>query len=216
MSPDKVSVWFTEEMKGFITLGQTTDYEAGFDQGQKSNTACAFHLTIKVDDVDAFVSDPNEQATATGYVDCPALGGQLPAEGIFNLLVDAGPNVKNMRYRLFFSTPDQRPLTLSGHKVVKDDGTIDIWRDTTTLFTKIFEGHVQLADEGSARVLACGILHIHPLEFAKLLSTFQSDGPSTSARNAGIEKFANLFLGTLWKIYGPKASAASTEAAAGR
>jgi cholesterol oxidase len=216
MSQDKVSVWFTEEMKGFITLGPSTDYEAGFNQGQQSGTSCMFHLTIKADDVDIFVNDPNEQATANGYLDCPAFGGQLPADGIFNLLVDAGPNVKNMRYRLFFSTPDQRPLTLSGHKVVQDDGTIHIWRDTTTLFTRIFEGHVQLADEANAKVLACGILHIHPLGFAKLLTTFQSDGPSLTARAAGVEKFAKLFLGTLWTIYGPKASTAATETSTGK
>ena len=214
MSDDKVSVWFSEEMKGFITLGESTDYEAGFEQGQKNGTACSFSLTIKAEDVDFFVRDPNEQADAKGFVDCPALGGRLNVEqGVFNLLVDAvpgNPDVKNMRYRLFFSAPGGRPLTLSGHKIVKDDGTLHIWRDTTTLFTTIFEGHVQLADEGTAKVVACGILHIHPLAFAKLLTTFESSGPSLGARMEGVDRFAKLFLGTLWRVYGPKSSSAAT------
>jgi cholesterol oxidase len=109
-----------------------------------------------------------------------------------------------MRYRLFLVAPDSSKYTLSGRKVVKDDGTLHIWRDTTTLFTKIFAGDVSDDGEATAKVVACGILHLHPLEFAKLMTTLSADGPSLAARAEGLEQFGKLFLGTLWEIYGPK------------
>ena len=47
-----------------------------------------FHLTIRVDDLDAFVADPDMTAVAEGWVGCPPLGGQRPVErGVFNLFV---------------------------------------------------------------------------------------------------------------------------------
>jgi cholesterol oxidase len=208
MSEDKTSIHFSEQMTGFLSRDELTDYEKAFRQGQQSGVACSFNLTIRIADIEFFVRDPNEQAAIDGTVDCPMLGGNCDVEkGIFNLLVDAVPgrdDVKYMRYRLFLVAPDSSRYTLSGRKVVKDDGTLHIWRDTTTLFTKILAGHVSEDAEATAKVVACGILHLHPMEFAKLLTTMGADGPSFAARIEALEQFGKLFLGTLWDIYGPK------------
>ena len=47
-----------------------------------------------------------------------------------------------MLYRLFFRDGAGHPLTLSGHKLIEDNAGFDVWRDTTTLFTRVLRGHV--------------------------------------------------------------------------
>ena len=120
--------------------------------------ALKFHLTIAVDDIARFGSDPSRQAGAFGWVESDALGGRLPVEhGVFNLFVDTEPGVKHMLYRLFFRDGVGHPLTMSGFKLVRDDAGFDVWRDTTTLFTRVYRGHVSAAEEESAELVASGV-----------------------------------------------------------
>jgi cholesterol oxidase len=60
---DRISIRFTEEMKGYIAFGES-DYERGAQEGRKSDTRLMFHLTIEVDDLDQFATDPRREATA--------------------------------------------------------------------------------------------------------------------------------------------------------
>jgi len=204
MSNKKVSVQFTEDMKGFATFGQCS-YEDGFKQGKEAGTVLNFHLTIKTDDVDTFVQDPAHEAGATGYVFCPELGGKCYVErGNFNLFVVTDDlNRRKMKYRLFFSDQNERALTLSGFKDVHNDIGIDVWPDTSTLYTNIYAGHVEEADEAAAEIVASGILHILIADFAKQMTTIRSDGDSPTERLSAIGKFGAFFAGTLWEIYAP-------------
>lgn len=207
-TPD--SIRFTEEMKGFITLGET-DFDRGFREGKHHRRHTMFHLDIEVADVDRFVADPAHEASATGWVESEVLGGRLAAEkGIFNLWVDTDdPMLTRMLYRLYFADPTGAPLTLSGHKNVKDDPGFDVWADTTTLFTTIFKGHVDAAGEADAEVAGAGILTIHLMDFTKLLTTFRVEGPH---RAHALHEFGGLFLGKLWDLYkGPAAAAAGLD-----
>ena len=113
------SIQFTEDMKGFVTLGQT-DFQDGYDQGKSSGTSLMFHLTIRSDDLDGFLSSPEHQAETIGYVDAACYGGKRVVEkGTFNLFVHAADrNRREMRYRLFFRDGAGQPLTLSGFKNV--------------------------------------------------------------------------------------------------
>ena len=45
---------FTEEMKGFISPGQHT-CQQGYDEGKAQGLALMFHLTIAMEDLDAFI-----------------------------------------------------------------------------------------------------------------------------------------------------------------
>jgi len=199
---DPTKLRFTEEMKGYVTLGET-DYDAGFRDGRDNGTFLMFHLTIEVDGVERFVSDPEREATAEGYVRCEALGGRLPVEkGVFNLFMyEEDPSRRRMRYRLIFRDGDGRPLTLSGFKVIEDDPGSDLWTDTTTLFTHILEGHVEPEEEEQAQIVASGIINIHLLDFFRQLTTFRTEGPTAAERASALTRFGKLFLGDLWDVY---------------
>ncbi|HEX2700459.1 MAG TPA: hypothetical protein VHM89_09695 [Acidimicrobiales bacterium] len=204
-SPDNLR--FTEEMKGFITLGET-DHHKGFREGKRHKRFAMFHLTIVVTDVERFVADRAHEASATGWVEAEALGGRMAVEkGIFNLFVDTDdPALTRMKYRLYFADPAGRPLTLSGFKDVKDDPGFDVWTDTSTLYTHILRGHVDAEGEDTAEVVAAGILTIYLVDFMKQLTTFRVDGDH---RSRALNDFGGLFLGKLWELYkGPAVAAA--------
>ena len=196
------AIRFTEEMKGFVAFGER-DFQRGWQRGRESDTPLMFHLTIEAADIDRFVADARHEAKAEGWVRCEALGGRLPVQdGIFNLFVDHTTDEKRMLYRLHFCDGVGHPLTLSGYKVIRNDRGLDLWKDTTTLFVRLFKGHVDAAGEGAAELVAAGILRILIRDFARQLTTFRARGPSRGARTGALARFLTLFLGELWAIYG--------------
>jgi predicted acylesterase/phospholipase RssA len=209
-SPTKLS--FTEEMKGFITF-DTLDYDKGYREGKESGTSLIVHLEITVHGVNRFVTRPeHDTKNVNGYIKCNSFGGKLPVEqGTFNLFVDdKDPAVKKMFYRLYFRDDKDTPFTLSGFKYIKDDPGMDLWHDTTTLFTRILKGHVSAEEEATAAndhdqlnalVAASGIIIIHLLDFLKQLTTFRTEGPTLSDSSAALTRFGRLFLGKLWDVY---------------
>lgn len=202
---DVVSLAFTEEMKGYVSFGES-DFDRGFRAGKDAGTAFMFHLTITTEDIDRFIADPRHTALAEGWIESDAFGGKLPVtRGVFNLFVEEqSPAYKRMLYRLQFADGEQHPLTMTGFKEVRHDHGFDVWSETTTLFTRILEGHVEPEEDTSAQVVASGILHIHPLDFARQLTTFRVD---PAHRVDAIGRFGALFAGELWSVYGPQGKA---------
>ena len=199
---DSVSLAFREVMKGFIALGET-DYDRGFRKGQTTGTKLEIRLEIKAEDIDSFVKFPQHEASANGLVVCAAYGGERPVlRGVFNLLVDAEKSDrKAMYYRLFFTDHSETPLTLLCFKDVHGEDGSDVWTDTTTAFTRVLRGHVGLESEGSAEILAAGIIRIHLLDFLHQLTTFRVEGSTLMRRPVALAKFGKLFLGKLWDVY---------------
>jgi hypothetical protein len=196
------SVRFTEEMLGHVTFGET-DYDRGAVSGRDGSEFLKFHLTIEVADMDRFSNDPMRQAGAVGYLQCDALGGKLPVEkGVFNLFVDTAPGVKRMLYRLFFRDGVGHPLTLTGYKLVENDAGFDLWKDTTTLFTKVLKGHVDEGGDATAELVASGILRIRAQDFARQMTTFRAGGSGgAGAKLGGLVKFGVIFVGQLAEVY---------------
>ena len=194
------TVQFTEEMLGHVTFGET-DYNRGARDDRPGAGFFKFHLTIAVDDIARFGSDPRREAGAFGWIQSDALGGRLPVEhGVFNLFVDTEPGVKHMLYRLFFRDGVGHPLTMSGFKLVRDDAGFDVWRDTTTLFTRVYRGHVPAEEEESAELVASGVLRIRMRDFAKQLTTFRG-GPGPVAGLGAIARFGIIFMRQLFEAY---------------
>ena len=194
------SLAFTEEMKGYVSFGES-DFDRGYRAGKDAGTAFMFHLTIETEDIDRFIADPRHTARAEGWIDSDAFGGKLPvSEGVFNLFVEESPGYKRMLYRLQFADGEQHPLTMTGFKEVRHDHGLDVWSETTTLFTRVLEGHVAPEQDAAAQSVASGILHIHPLDFARQLTTFRTD---PAHRVDAVARFGDLFAGELWSVYGP-------------
>ena len=201
------SVHFTEEMAGYLCVG-APDYAAGWHNGKAAveGTAAAgaaagtkllFHLTIGTDDLDAFLADPEHLCEAVGYIDAPLFGGDhLPVvRGRFNLFAPGlSPGRTVMRYRLWFNTTGGEPLTLVGFKDVGNDPGLDSWRDTTCLFTRILEGHVEPDGDEAATERARGLVVIEPAMFARQLTTFRG-------HPAAVVRFSWMFIRSLAKIY---------------
>jgi hypothetical protein len=195
------TVRFTEQMLGNVTFGET-DYARGAQAGRDGSEHLLFRLTIEVADIDRFARDPLRPAGAIGYVHCDALGGRLPVEkGDFNLFVDAAPGVKHMLYRLHFRDGVGHPLTLSGFKLVENDAGLDVWKDTTTLFTRVLQGHVDAAGEASAEVVAAGVLRIRARDFARQLTTFRSTGVGLGKQLGALVTFGRIFMLQLAEVY---------------
>jgi cholesterol oxidase len=200
-----VSLSFTEEMKGYVTLGES-DYDRGYRAGKKAGNGFMFHLTITADDVEKFIADPRHTGTAEGWIDSDQLGGRLPVSGgVFNLFVATDSRgEKQMLYHLQFSDAEQHPLTMTGFKEILHGHGLDGWSETTTLFTHVLAGHLAPGEDAGARTVASGILHIHPVDFARQLTTFRVH---PAERVDALARFGALFAGELWSIYGPEGKA---------
>jgi len=199
-----VSLQFTEEMKGHVVFGQTDPGGGGATDGEPG-AALMFHLTIVVDPVDRFLHDPRHRARARGYVHCDELGGRLPVtDGVFNLFVEEGdPGLRRMLYRLQFTDVVGHALTLGGYKTVRRQHLppLDVWPDTTTLYTRIVRGHVDDVDDPDVEVVASGVLRIRALDFARQMTTFRTSGPTRRRRTGGHSRFVAFFVGQLWAVY---------------
>jgi cholesterol oxidase len=195
-----VSLSFTEEMKGYVNFGES-DFDRGFRAGKNAGTSFMFHLRITADDLDRFITDPEHTGGADGWIESDAFGGKLPvSNGVFNLFVEESPARKRMLYRLLFADGEQHPLTMTGFKEVRHGHALDLWSETTTLFTRVLTGHIAPEGDDRAELVASGILHIHPLDFAHQLTTFRANPPE---RVDAITRFGALFAGELWSVYGP-------------
>ncbi len=210
-----VSLEFTEEMKGFISLPGSSSYEEDYEFGKKLGNYLMFHLTIRITDTEFFVYDPNEAGEAIGWVECQALGGRFEVEkGFFNCFTDSGKpsaNEKHMKYRLFLKNKAGTKITLNGFKRVVDDGILNIWRDTSTLYSTVYEGYVEEKAEPKAKILGKGILRILEKDFIKQMTTFHSNGRTFSERKEALVRFGEMFLGNLWEVYGAQFRKAEPE-----
>lgn len=207
-SPATTSFQFTEEMKGYLSP-KVKAFDDGYEKGKQDGHYFMFHLTVRTEDLDAFLSSEEHQCAATGYVEGDLIGGRCAVEqGVSNLFVDtADLNRRQMRYRLFFTAADGKKYTLSGVKQIQDDPGLDIWSDTTTLYTNLFQGLIEASKEPKAKIHAAGILHIEAADFAKQLTTFHSNAATLQDRIHAFEKFGKFFLGSLWEVYKPDLAA---------
>ncbi|MFZ1411813.1 MAG: GMC family oxidoreductase [Micropruina sp.] len=192
------SVAFTEQMKGYLALGET-DPMAGWRTARQLNHRFMFELTITVPDVERFIDAGDHPGTAEGFVRCDLLGGRLPVQrGWFNLFVETErADTREMRYRLWLRDLARAPITMVGFKTVRNDPGMDIWADTSTLYITLLKGHVLPGETGS--VLGAGMLRILPGDFAKQVTTFRADG---RGRVRAIGQFGAHFAKSLIHSYG--------------
>ncbi len=198
-----------ERMKGYVDFG-ATECEAGARAGLAAGTAFAHSLTIKIADIDRFVSTPTHDATLVGHIECEKLGGTLEIQdGTYNMVVDAeDPLVKCTFYRVVFADKSQK-YTMLGNKTLRDDRGADLWSDVTALEIRIYLGEVfdsknpTSADgesAASATSHAMGVLQIGFFDGMKSALSFECTGTKIE-RVVAIKKFCGFYGSRLWDLY---------------
>src|SRR5262249_50475743 len=157
---------FTETMRGHFSTAVLDDYGRAEQRGIADGSRLEFTVTVSSDDLDAMLSNPAHAARIDGTIACPTLSAQ-PLQvtgGTFNLLMEdpTRVNARLMTYRMIGVAADGKRYRVDGFKVIQDDKRLEIWDDTTTLFTTVTD-----VNGASDRVLGKGILHILPGDFLK-------------------------------------------------
>ena len=195
-----VSVQFTETMRGYIAVGETADFQTGYDKGQTDASVCLFTLTIRTGDVFQLAQDPTHAGAMAGTLTAPSLSDQpmTISGGVFNLFeADPDPAHLKMKYHMQLHTHDGRTYFFYGYKEIDDDQGPQLWKDTTVLYTTIFDG----PDE-KAPVLAKGILKIAPGDFALQMTTMEAVHASSLGEKArALETFSHFFTAELVDTY---------------
>jgi hypothetical protein len=196
------AVTYRESLAGFVDFG-AEDWNEGWLAGRELGSRCSIHLDVRIDDIDRFVADPEHVATCRGRVECDGLGGRLKIErGWFNLLTDAGgPRHRHMDYRLHARDAAGRPVTFVGFKDVHDDAFHDPWADTSTLFSRLYAGHLEAGEDPADARLATGILRIDRIGFGKLLGSIRAHGAGPLGRLAAKARWGALFTAGLVRVY---------------
>ncbi|XKE44914.1 hypothetical protein LG302_16275 [Halomonas organivorans] len=189
---------FEETMQGGFALGETEPAE-GAAAGRRAGTRLAMHAAVAIDDLAAFVADPEHPGRLAGRIDFPPLGVDLAAPtGVFRLFSPARGDGggRRMVYELAF-TADGDAYYLAGEKRVHDDPGPDLWRDTTTLYTRLHRG-----EDAAGEVVGAGILELGVPQLTALLTTLRVTGDGDARTLA---TFGGFFFGELWDLYAPLA-----------
>jgi len=190
-------VTFGETMAGGFSLGET-DPNIGDKKGKAAGHILAMHATITIQNLERFISDPAHTGHITGSIDFPPFGENIPAKaGVFNLFSPSTqPKLKLMVYEMAFEHQGQ-DYYLVGKKEIQDDPGVDLWKDTTTLFTVLHKGR-----DKSTPVAGAGILTLGPIELMKMLSTMRALNTSSTVEGTkAVMAFGKFFLGELWNAY---------------
>lgn len=188
---------FDETMSGAFALGED-DPARGYEVGQQNDTQLALHASVYIDDVARFADDPDHEGQLSGSIEFGPFGGRVSAtHGVFKLFSPGDEeDTKWMVYELAFSHEGQH-YYLAGKKDVHDDPGVDLWSDTTTLYTRLHEGQ-----DASGPVVGAGILNLGVDDLIDLVSTMRvTNVDSASDRAKVFSTFGRLFLGELWDSY---------------
>jgi hypothetical protein len=187
---------FRETMAGPFALGES-DPARGYERGKDTRSTLAMHATVTIDDMRAFVEDPEHVGQLAGTVDVSGMNRDIPApSGVVRLFSPTGDaELKTMVYELAFEH-EGRPFYLAGEKKVKDDPGIDIWKDTTTLYTRLHEG-----EDTAGPVAGAGILTLSPVELVKMVGTMRVLGGDALGQLETLSRFGRFFFGELWEAY---------------
>ncbi|MBI1890428.1 MAG: alpha/beta fold hydrolase [Burkholderiales bacterium] len=200
----EVIIEFAEVMSGYVSAEAVT-FADGYADGEKTGTIMALHVTVTIPNLDAFLSSPEHAGSLSGHVDCALLGGVCPVQsGVFRLLPDtADLDRKVMYYQVYATTPKGEQITFVGQKEVQHNAPLDLWRDTTTLFTNVYRGHIDPAKAAQQDIWLTGILSLGLMDFMRVLRGLKATDANGQTSVEGLARFGVFFAGKLWEVYGP-------------
>jgi hypothetical protein len=185
-------VTFDERMGGFLAACAETpegrdDYRLAYRQARGEGNECHFEATMLMDDIGAYVRDPNHRARMSGTFHWGPVGEAQMRDGEFQLYVkNPETGVREMRYRFAFDGPDGEPLTFVGVKWMKPKARINTWAPSTTLYSRI--------ERADGETAWCGILTIGVKETLKLFRSVRPVGAANRAEGRRAVRAFNAFF----------------------
>ncbi|MCP3142138.1 patatin-like phospholipase family protein [Pyxidicoccus sp. QH1ED-7-1] len=188
---------FRESLTGPFALGPTDPAEGALHPQAVPLTV---HFTISVDDMDAFVSDVRHSARLVARLSYAPFGQDLPVrQGSFNLFRSReDPRTRRMTYGLRFAHAG-REHYLEGTRAIRDDSGARLWKDTTRLSCRLYEG-----PDARGPVVGAGILTMGVEQLLQLISSMHPARRGSAGLSA-MARFGRFFLGPLWDVYAPRA-----------
>jgi hypothetical protein len=172
-------VTFDERMDGFLASCEAAPagrdgYRSAYQEARQAGGQCHFEATMLMEDIGAYVRDPEHRAKMAGSFHWGPVGEAQMRDGEFQLFVkNRETGVREMRYRFAFDGPGGEPLTFQGVKWMKPKGRINTWSPSTTLYSRI--------DRADGTTAWCGILTIGVKETLKLFRSVRPVGTSDRA-----------------------------------
>jgi hypothetical protein len=197
MKDGTLGIAFRETMAGGFSL-QESDPEEGQRKGKAAGNILSLHAAVEIVDIKRFREEPTHAGRLTGHIDFRPFGGQIPGKnGVFNLFSPGDqPNLKLMVYELPFER-DGQDYYLAGRKEVRNDPGFDLWKDTTTLYTRLHQG-----SDKTGPVVGAGVLTLGPEDLIKLVTTIRvTNAKSLKEKSEAIGDFTRFFLGELADTY---------------
>jgi cholesterol oxidase len=179
---------FHETLQGAFAWGQT-DPRTGALEGEKAGTAFGFDGTLVMDDLDAFIKDPDHTASFGGtYLGNLFQSRGLPeptiVSGIFNFMAP-GPGAPRLMVHEHTLKSGNDLYTLNGTKYLEGDPlACHTVGDLTTLYTTL--------KDATGAIVAAGVLHFPMSDFVDLVTSFKSSGDDNPL--VAKMKFLKLFL----------------------
>jgi hypothetical protein len=130
-----------ESLTGWIGIGQS-DPVQGRVHGEAQGTRLTMHARLVVQQLRAFLEQPDHAAQLEGTIDLSSVGqAMVMQDGVFNVfVVNPRTGARQMVYEARFSDSSGKRYFLRGVKHLSDDPGFDVLEDMTTLFTMIYEG----------------------------------------------------------------------------
>lgn len=198
MSAPAVGLIFDEKMEGGFAMG-ATDAEGGDKLGKSAGSSLTLSGRITVDDVDAFLADPDHRARLDATIHCKALGAHVACSpGSFQMFRQSdNPTVKQMIFSCAVEAQSQRYF-LEARGYIHDDASLHaMLEQTTTLYAVLHAG-----DDAGGAIAGAGVLRVGVLGVIELVASMRTVGASSPEQSArAIADFGLFFLGQLWQSY---------------
>lgn len=183
---------FQETMSGPFTMG------GGSTEGSTEGRL-RLHATVTVADIAGFLGEPRPPATMRGELELPGTRERIPfTDGIFRLFPPSGPAPHTlMVYELGFDHDGERHHLMGFKNAGARPSVTRLWRDTTTLHTRIYRG-----SHSRGEVVGSGVLRLSALGLVRLalsMRTPRAASPGDAVRALG--GYAWLFARTLARTY---------------
>jgi len=145
---------FSEVMTGMITMG-IKDPVKGYQND--AAMAMRLHATVALQNLPAFIKDPNHKGQWRASGSIPVLGGDVIGMGdgdfgLFRRAIRTDKGVRELVYDAEFSVGGQR-YTMRGRKYVEPSPPWRVWPATTTLYVELFPAGGEAGEPVAAGVL---------------------------------------------------------------